>query len=72
VPLAAAFTAADGTYSLHLPPGSYFLAASVDLREVPAQWWNTRPSRREADPIVIVADGAPARAEFALDGVELR
>ena len=66
---AAAFTRSDGTYALHVEPGTYALGASVDWRTGPTKWWNGRPSLGEADPIVVSEDGAPVAAEFVLVAV---
>ena len=65
---AVAFTNHEGTYRLHLQPGTYALGASPTWRTWPSQWWDGQPSQERAGLVVVSAEGETHRADFVLGG----
>lgn len=57
------FSGADGTFSLSLPPGYWFLAGAADWRDPRLRWWGGDGAWESADGLAVT--------EAAVDGVRL-
>jgi hypothetical protein len=66
-PIAATFTAADGSYALYLEAGNYLLGATEDWRHPPAHWWRSAPDPRHADPVTVSRDAAAPTVDITLE-----
>jgi hypothetical protein len=64
--IAAATTAADGSYTITLPVGTYRIRVVPDGPR-PGQWWNQASGVGDADPLAIAPE-ATTPADFPLPG----
>ncbi len=63
-PAASVFSAADGSFSLSVPPGTWFLAGATTWREPRLAWWGGDGSWEQAG-------GLAVGGEAAVEGLEL-